>query len=334
MSTRAGANLRSSWAWMAAAGVVLVATATASAQDAAYLVRGGQLPVTTIANGYVQTVALSDAGALVRVATALVPIGARGSYGDLRRQQRSVVPEGFALPEALDADLRPDLTAWQAATRVVQWVITHIEFDIEDGSPQDARSVLRRGRGRCSGLANLTTALLLAAGFEARSVSGLLIDDLGPIPHRWVECRLPDAGWVPTDPTLGLWTITPRHIAFSDSVREMPEVEVLALSDARLADLPTHHGRPLRPNTGSELVCRLVGAYFGAQGIAVLHRPNGETQRCLLQPEGRFTGLLPGRWLLVVELDGAVLERRELQLREGDVHSFVVHAPPGSELGS
>ena len=45
--------------------------------------------------------------------------------------------------------------------------------------------------------------------------------------------------------------------------------------------------------------------------------PTGETRRSLLQPEGRFSRLLPGVWHLTVELDGRVLQRREVELRLG-----------------
>jgi len=311
-----------------------LSASASQAREATYLMRGGQLPVSATANGYVQTVTPSATGVFVHVETKFGPIGAEGSYETVRSDANSFVPEGFELPDSLQSGLKPDTGSWEAATRVLEWVMAHISLDNDDRAPQDAESVLRRRRGRCSGLANATTALLLAAGFEARSVSGLLIDEEGAIPHRWVECRLPGAGWVPTDPTLGLWTITPRHVAFADSVQRPPQVEVLSLVDGRLSELPFHHGRPLRPNVGGELVCRLVGLEGGRRGVAILRGPTGEDHRRLLRPEGRFAGLLPGRWVLVVELDGEVLERRELLLRAGNVHSFVIHVPPGSEIGS
>ena len=202
--------------------------------------------------------------------------------------------------------------------------MANVTLDVHDPAPQDATSVLERRRGRCSGLANVTAALLLVSGFEARTVSGLLMDGDRGTAHRWVECRLPGAGWVPTDPTLGLWTITPRHVAFADAVSSPPSVAVLDAQPTDLGELPRLEGRPYRPNLGSELRCRVVGGHGGARAVAVLSGPFGEVRRSVLAPEGRFSGLLPGRWRLVVERDGSVIERRELSLEAGTVHSFAV----------
>ena len=317
--------------------VVGLAVSVARGQEAVYRVSGRQLPVASEANGHVQTVTLDgDGGAVVHVATSWSPVSAVGSYAAVRAEKRPPVPDGFVLPPGLSGRLRGEDSAWEAATRVLEWVTSQVRLDAEDRAPQDASSVLKRRRGRCSGLANLSAALLLAAGFEARTVSGLLVDQDGATPHRWVECRLPGAGWVPTDPTLGLWTVTPRHLVFADAVTQAPEVETVALSECPLGRLPRRLGMPLRPNEGSELVCRLVSAVSSRWPVAVLHGPTGETQRSLLQPEGRFSHLLPGRWLLVVELDGRVLEQRQLDLEPGALHSLAVELPTrtGNEVGS
>ena len=182
-----------------------------------------------------------------------------GTYADVLAGERPNVPAGFELPRRLLIELRPDLDAWQAATLVLEWAANNVSVDINDAGAQDAVSVLNRGRGRCSGLANANVALLLAAGFEARTVSGLLVGDERPIPHRWIECRLPGAGWVASDPTLGLWTVTPRHVVFADTVDDLPEVRVVTASKDGLERLPRHGGRLLRPNQGADLVCRPFG---------------------------------------------------------------------------
>jgi hypothetical protein len=263
-------------------------------------------------------------GTEVRVATALTPIGSDGSYGDVLAGEAPEVPAGFKLPKRLVEDLRPDLDAWQAATLVLEWAADNVLVDVDDKGAQDARSVLRRGRGRCSGLANVTVALLRTAGFEARTVSGLLIGDERPIPHRWIECRLPDAGWVASDPTLGLWTITPRHIAFADTVVDLPAVRVLAASDDGLDRLPKHGGRLLRPNQGASLVCLfpLLSSHPGS--IAVLRGEAGEVRRARFDPDARFSDLLPGKWLLEIVSEGRVVQRMQLVLRAGDFRSYVV----------
>ena len=318
--------------------LLLLWATVGDAQDASYLVRGGQLPVDVVANGYVQTVTESDDGAVeVQVATSVGPIGSRGTYGALAGTDSSELPVGFELPRRLRARLSPDLSAWEAATRVLEWSAGHLVVDAGDLQSQDAVSVLGRGRGRCSGVANATTALLLAAGFEATTVSGLLITDDGAIPHRWVACRLPGAGWLHTDPTLGLWTITPSHLAFAATVTDLPEVQVLRRGSDRVASMPRRAGRPMRPDVGAELLCRVIGAGSEAAAIAVLTGTDGEIHRAVLDPEGRFTALLPGRWRLVVTSEDRVVEDRELLLRPGELHSYTVSMPslkPAGGVGS
>jgi hypothetical protein len=298
------------------------------AEVAEYLVRGAQLPVTTVANGYVQTVILAAPGeAKVRVSTSFEPIGAEGPYSAVRASSDITVPIGFQLPPNLAQQIHGDTSAWAAATQILEWVMTRVQLEEHDTEPQDALSVLRRRRGRCSGLANVTTALLLTAGFKARTVSGLMVGHEGGIPHRWVECHLPGAGWVPTDPTLGLWTVTPRHIAFADAVRQLPEIDVARTAESQLSRLPIRSGRYFRPNQGIELICRLADFAEDYQVLATLSGPAGEVLHSRLTPEGRFSGLLPGSWSLTVTIDGRVVQKQHLHLRSDEAHSLVIYLP-------
>lgn len=298
------------------------------AQEAAYIVTGGQRPVDVVANGYVQSVtSVSDDRAEVRVAAILGPIGSEGTYEEIRNREIVGVPPDFDLPARLRSELRPELSAWEAATRILEWSARYVRVDVSDNKPQDAVSVLARGHGRCSGVANATTALLLAAGFEAATVSGLLISDNGWIPHRWVACRLPGAGWVHTDPTLGLWTVTANHVAFDDAVEDPPAVKVVQEPADGLSALPRRGGRPMRPNLGSDLVCRVVGEGDHSAVVAILRGGAGAIHRVALDPEGRFTALLPGRWRLTVMAGDVVIEERELELQSGQLQSFVVTLP-------
>jgi hypothetical protein len=316
----------------------LLWTTAAASHEATYLIRAAPAPVSVAANGYVQTVAPAADGAVeVHVATILGPIGSSGRYGSLSPPATERPPAAFTLPAKLQRSLRPDLEAWEAATRVLEWSAVHLSVDGDDMMAQDAVSVLQRGRGRCSGVANAVAALLLAAGFEAVTVSGLLVTDSRAIPHRWVACRLPGAGWVHTDPTLGLWTITTSHVAFADTVVDPPEVRVVTRGGDRIAVLPRRAGRPIRPNVGSELVCRVVRGGGEAAAVAVLSGVDGETHRAVLSPEGRFSALLPGRWRLVVLAGDRVVEDRQLVLRPGELNSITVELPmsvPDGELGS
>jgi hypothetical protein len=303
----------------------LLATFPASSEEASYVVVGGDIPVAAASNGYAQIVRpVADGSTEVRVATTLAPIGAGGTYADVLSGKRPEVPAGFELPRRLLTALRPDLDAWQAATIVLEWTANNVAVDIDDANAQDAISVLDRGRGRCSGLANATVALLQAAGFEARTVSGLLIGDERPIPHRWIECRLPGAGWVASDPTLGLWTVTPRHLVFADTVADLPEVRVVSASKDGLDRLPKHGGRFLRPNQGADLVCRLSSAWSHPDSVAVLRGGGGEVRHARFDPEAHFSDLLPGSWVLEVVSGEVVVARRLFKLRAGDFRSHVV----------
>lgn len=317
-------------------GLVLMSAMAVNADEAVYLMRGPVLPSPHQANGYALDIRdRADGSVEVHVETSLNPIGSHGSFDEVRAGERPLIPKGFKLPQSLRLDLRPEMDAWEAATVVLEWVSDHLSLVDEDRRPQDAVSVLNGRGGRCSGLANATAALLLAAGFEARTVSGLLITGRDAIPHRWVECRLPGAGWVPTDPTLGWWAITPRHVAFGDAVDDVPEIEIVSSSAGELHRLPREGTTLVRPNLGAELVCRLGNLNDDRKAVAWLSR-GSDRRQAVLGAEVRFASLLPGRWLLVIELEGKIVERRQLNLRSGVVHSYVVRLPlvEPEEVGS
>jgi hypothetical protein len=317
-------------------GLALVLSVGVLADEAIYRMEGPVLPTPRQANGYALAVRdRADGSVEVHVETSLNPIGSRGSYAEVLVGERPPVPRGFILPSSLRPELRPEMDAWSAATAVLAWVSSNLDLVDDDRRPQDAVSVLSRGGGRCSGLANATAALLMGAGFEARTVSGLLINGRDAIPHRWVECRLPGAGWVPTDPTLGWWAITPGHLAFGDAVEPVPKTKIVKPASGELSTLPRSGSTLVRPNRGAELVCRLGNTDEERHAVAWLSR-GSDRRQAVLGPEVRFAGLLPGRWLLVVELEGREVERRELNLRSGVVHSYVVRLPSDEieEVGS
>lgn len=315
----------------------LFVAAFSGAGEATYRLVGGDPPMAAAANGFVQEVrSLGDGEFEVRVAATLAPIGAAGTYARIVAENPvEATPQGFELPANLRSQLSGDLGAWEAATRILTWAADHVRVDSDDLGRQDASSVLRRGTGRCSGLANAATALLLTAGFEARTVSGLLVTVDGAIPHRWLECRLPGAGWVPTDPTLGPWAITSSHIVFSDTVTDAPTVHRVKGDERTDLELLTRQGRRLvRPNIGADLVCRLSSPATPVPPLAVLRGQSGEVRRALLDPEAHFSGLLPGRWVLEVEAEGAVIERKAFDLRSGEMNSYAVRLPKAVGAGS
>ncbi len=295
----------------------------AAGTEASYRLRGGDMPINHSVNGFSQAVeVLGDGLVQVQVGVPAVAVGGEPGGFESDPWVGEGVPVGFDLPARLRSSLSPDLDAYTRATRVLQWVERALSLDTSSGGDQDAVSVLRRGGGRCSGLANATVALLRAAGFEARTVSGLLVSADRVVPHRWLECRLPGAGWVPTDPTIGFWVVTPRHLAFRDTVTNLPVVEVV--------DPPGDHPRyprvdgvPIRPDLGSELVCRVVNP-CGGPLVGVLRGEGGVELRTTIEGEGRFSGLLPGRWRLEVRRDSEVVARQTFDLEDGQHYNLAV----------
>lgn len=312
----------------AAAVVVVLAAAAASGHESSYAVRGEPTPVSRVASGHVQHVTRVAPGELlVQVSTSMAPVGSDGRYGEIRAGGAAAgVPGGFRLPDGLRSRLSADLSAWEAATRVVEYVMDSVRYVPDDPLPQDARSVLRRRTGRCSGLANAVTALLLSAGFEARTVSGLLVTRDEVIPHRWLECRLPGAGWVGCDPTLGPWVVTASHVAFERPVTQRPSLERVAGGEPDLAALPRRGRWPVRPNHGAELECRPRSPIAGAE--VRLLGPWGETRRSQLAGGASFEGLLEGTWSLDLVVDGEVVDRLRVRLEPGRAHTVLVGPAP------
>lgn len=307
--------------WTLAAAVLMVA-ASVPAQEATYLMRGEVVPANRAANGWVQTVvATAPDEVRVHVTVDPGPIGSEAVWNGPSAASARLVPEQFRLPRDLGRSLRRGDGGWEVASTVLRWVRRHIAVDVKGMGPQDAASVLRRGTGRCSGVANAAVAFLRTAGFQARTVSGLLIGADRAVPHRWLECRLDGAGWVPSDPTLGLWVVTPHHVAFAEPVVQVPTVIPVAAAPG-----PASASAPLRSrvNRGAELECRAVGGAGGAVVTAELSGPGGETRRALLSPAAKFRRLAPGRWRLTVRVGVRVVERRELQLAAGRAVSYVV----------
>ncbi len=305
------------------AGVCLaMAGNLAFAGEAVYRMTGAQIAVDHVVNGYAQSVTEMDDGTyLVHVSVPTLSIDSNGRRSETTDAWRLSAPSDFDLPASLRSRLKPGLDPYATATEVLRWVKRRLVIDSGDVELQDAASVLRRRRGRCSGVANATAALLMRAGLEARTVSGLLVTDDRAIPHRWVECFLPGAGWVPTDPAAGYWVVTPRHLVFSDTVISLPVVEIVN-KPAGTAVLPVLDKGPIRPDRGAELVCRVVGG--GQQSIvAVLRDGGGEERRTVLDPEGRFSRLLPGSWIVEIVAGGRIVARQWLELGASVSHSVI-----------
>lgn len=78
----------------------------------------------------------------------------------------------------------------------------------EEEGTQTPLETLSEGRGSCRDIATLFIAAVRYLGFGARIVSGYLFapdapDNQNGTTHAWAEVYLPEAGWIPFDPTHG-----------------------------------------------------------------------------------------------------------------------------------
>ncbi|MBD3404105.1 hypothetical protein GF420_14535 [candidate division GN15 bacterium] len=110
--------------------------------------------------------------------------------------------------------------AWEAATRLSEWVNEEIGYDLPGGGT--ALGTYRLRLGECGSHANLLAGFCRAVGIPARCVFGCMyVPDHGGAfgQHAWNEIYMGDAGWIPVDCTvdevtyadcghvrLGVWT--------------------------------------------------------------------------------------------------------------------------------
>ena len=95
------------------------------------------------------------------------------------------------------------LTALRALMSAIRDSFTYEAGSTSVGSPID--QMLATGKGVCQDYAHVMLAVARLWGVPSRYVSGYV--DIGETrsgaTHAWVECRLPDLGWVGFDPTNG-----------------------------------------------------------------------------------------------------------------------------------
>jgi Transglutaminase-like superfamily len=206
--------------------------------------------------------------------------------------------DGFAeLPAELDRLRLHSATVYDVMVGVVTYVSRRVTLDERDDAPQDAHSVLERGRGRCSGRANLAVGLLRVLGVPARVAHGILVSQAGARWHRWGEAWLGPLGWVPFDPGASVGCVRVRYVP----VRAAPEIQsavpahLLAISEAGFDSLPRRQGLRLRPVEGATLHCT-AGA--GVPVTLRLTGPDGVSRRVGPARFVSFDGLIPGRYTL------------------------------------
>ena len=95
-----------------------------------------------------------------------------------------------------------------AALRRLSDTLHHLQLRVSVPGVTSAVSpiehILETGRGVCQDYAHVMIAIARSWGVPARYVSGYMYvahQTPGTATHAWVECRLPDLGWIGFDPT-------------------------------------------------------------------------------------------------------------------------------------
>ena len=208
-------------------------------------------------------------------------------------------PPSFVVPAELAGARAQGDSALEVVARAVEFVSQRITLDENDGGRQDGASVLMRGRGRCSGRANLAVGLLRAAGIPARAVRGMVVGSGSVRWHRWGEAWLGPLGWIAFDPGAAVGLVSVRYLPVRGSGEgtSLSGVRLVRINERGYAGLPVRRGLRILPVGGVTLRCL---APVGDPAItALLVGPDGSRWARQGQGEVVFVGMLPGRYRMV-----------------------------------
>jgi hypothetical protein len=235
-----------------------------------------------------------------------LPLSARERCGDAEALE---VPASFVPGPEIEGVRRTTTSALAAVRAVIALVSRRVRLDENDTGPQDAASVLRRGRGRCSGRANLSVGLLRAMGIPARVVEGMVVGREGPRFHRWGEAWLGPLGWLAFDPGQGVGAVSVRYVPMrpGGDRTALRRVRVERIDDRGFRGLPVFGCMRCLPEDGVTLRC--LAPQMLSDLVAVLVAPDGS--RWIRRGSGQvvFKRMLPGRY--------------ELHLSDGNAESAV-----------
>ena len=235
-------------------------------------------------------------------------------------------------------------TQYEAVTRVVDWVSTHVEYVVDTELPTSARETLDRRKAYCVGMANLAVSLLRTAGIPARDVHGILAQRKealsgNPIAftsselHRWLEVYISDIGWVFSDPLRSSHFADAYHVVlyphepgdgYDPELFRGARLRLLAERDGAYGvDRALDEGRRVRvrPNMAGRFSAAVVGVARLAdgspleRGVAVLSG-GGATRRTPLGRGGKFsfTGVATGVYQLRVLSEGLAVNEQSFRI--------------------
>jgi len=179
-------------------------------------VRDANTLILTLRPSDTSSVALTDA----QRATLLASTRAiRADAENVRAQALALAPPGTSPADA--------------ARAIVMWVHDHIRYELT-AEELDAPTVLERGRGDCSELARLTTALLRAAGVPAEMREGFLVVGAEMGAHAWVAYH-DGHGFREIDPTAGRPDVDSGYLPSS----VLTVMGLAAIGDLRITEVTT-----------------------------------------------------------------------------------------------
>lgn len=135
------------------------------------------------------------------------------SFSDLKKIPSDVKPytKSEALIESGDKNVKnlvastlpkkfdKTMTVYDAAQALFQATVARLTYVDNPGRQPSAASALRYGNGDCGFFASVFVASCRQAGIPARPITGFLEGQNEW--HVWAEFYVPNAGWVPVDPT-------------------------------------------------------------------------------------------------------------------------------------
>jgi hypothetical protein len=250
----------------------------------------------------------------VRVETAPLGSTSRFELPELRGEPEEPVTR---LARAVVGDAS---THYEASSRLLGWIARNIRYELDRGEPQDAAAVLERRSGYCTGIARLAVALLRSVAIDAREVAGYVVGEGGGF-HRWIETRLPDRGWVFSDPLRSHHYVPANYVRLG-SEELWPEKGTEGLLIERqnrveTVDLfpPAAPGIRARRNTDRQLAASLrVRTTDSSVGIAELTGASERRVHSLVDGRTTFLGLDPGRYQLRLLLPGGRVVEQAIEL--------------------
>ena len=242
-------------------------------------------------------------GAVVTVSQAIVALGSSPRF-PLRHPERCgdatalQVPADTGLAAEVAGIREASVTALAALRSVAELVTRRVALDEHDDGSQDAVGVLKRGRARCSGRANLAVGLLRVLGIPARPVHGVVVGEAGAGYHRWGEAWLGSLGWVAFDPGGSVGIVDVRHIPLAEPsfLAYLEGIRMVALDERGFLRLPI--ARDLRWLPDGGVTVRCIAPRGEAGIVAQLLAPDGSRWIRRGDREVVFERMLPGRYRL------------------------------------